>query len=81
MSTWKQFLYLYIWSEERKAKYIDDIWDEKTDEQIEDAYESNMGWVNIKTNTGAIGEVKEECRETLNTRILPQMIKRGMREI
>jgi len=61
-------------------KRYHEIWSERTDEAIIHSYEDSLSWLQIKIIVTGSSGVAESCRKQLDTYIIPQMKKRGIRE-
>ena len=65
-----------------RDKYIQRVWDEKSDEDINDAYVNAKEWIQISNSTHfnipITRKIAEECREKLKKFIIPQSVKRGL---
>ena len=67
-----------------EKRYIQRIWDKRSDKEILESYEDAEGWISLTKGRfplkgETIEEIANSCQERLDKRILPQMEKRGLK--
>ena len=61
-------------------KYIERLWDDTPDDDILDAYDDAIDWIELSHNciSPTVKDVAVSCQSKLDNYVLPQMRKRGM---
>ena len=62
---------------------IQNIWDSKSNEDILFAYHDTLGWIDLAESKNwqyskTLQNIAKRCKEKLNNRVLPQMMKRKL---
>jgi hypothetical protein len=63
-----------------QAKYVNYVWDNKSDESILESYKDATEWIELSSKMASetLVKIAADCQDRLDKYIMPQINKRGL---